>query len=301
MWVTTFGSGITPTGFLGRRIRRIVPLYWVFTAFAVFLAVVAPQLGKRTGALDAVASFLFLPAVNSATHVAEPVIAPGWTLNHEMLFYLIFAAALLLPTPKARFAGVVGANAALAIIGWLTHGPLVVSFFTNPIILEFVFGVVVGSLYTSGYCLSRRNSAVIAVLGVGTMIGCASAWGQNVNLRILLWGIPAACVLMALVLTENYRPVRERRRWLFVGDASYSIYLVHGIVLSAVFAAVRHAGVPYIVMIPVGTPAAIIVAFFVYRYIERPMTRRLSRWARRSTAPAGGLIAPEVAGAAVES
>jgi exopolysaccharide production protein ExoZ len=277
MWVTTHRCSSGPKAFLGKRIRRIVPLYWLFTALAVLIAIVAPQLGKSTGAAHALASFLFLPAVNPVTHLAEPVLAPGWTLNHEMLFYLIFALALTLPSPKLRLVGVIGVNVGLAILGWLTHGPLLLSFYTSPIILEFVFGVIVGSMYTSGYSLSRRVSGALVTAGALVMVASAAAWGQMVVLRVILWGIPAAVIVLGLVLGENRTPVARRRTWQFVGDASYSIYIVHGVALSALFSLVTHLGAPRFLMIPIGAPIAVVVGLGVYRYVERPMTNYLQQ------------------------
>jgi peptidoglycan/LPS O-acetylase OafA/YrhL len=295
MWVTTCPSGIGPKAFFGKRIRRIVPLYWLFTALGVLIAAGAPQLGKNTSVGHAVASFLFLPAVNPATHLAEPVLAPGWTLNHEMLFYLIFALALTLP-PRPRLAAVIGVNVAMAVLGWLTHGPLLVSFYTNPIILEFVFGVLVGWIYTNGYSVSRRVSGMLAGAGVLVMVGCAAAWGQTVMLRVALWGVPAAVIVLALALIENAKPVRRLPKWQFLGDASYSIYLVHGVVLSALFSVVNHLHAPALVMIPIGAPIAIGFGLAVYRYIERPMTSQLGRRRRARVAIAAPLVTAEVAG-----
>jgi exopolysaccharide production protein ExoZ len=274
MWVTTFQSPISSREFARRRVIRIVPLYWTFTALAVLLAVAAPQLGKRTGATDAIASFFFVPAVNTATGQAQPVIAPGWTLNHEMVFYVIFALALALPR-RYRLLAVIGTNAVLALVGFVTNGPLALSFYTNPIILEFVFGVIAGWIYTQGYRLSRQVSTATVIIGALTMIGLAAAWGQTAILRVVVWGLPAAVIVLALALTENTKPVKERPRLLFVGDASYSIYIVHGVLLSAMLSAINHVNGPIGVMIPIGGPLAVVVGLFVYRYIERPMTTRL--------------------------
>jgi exopolysaccharide production protein ExoZ len=302
MWVTTFRSDIGPKAFLGKRVRRIVPLYWVFSAVAVLTAAVAPQLGKSTGTEHAIASFLFLPAVNPVTHKAEPLLAPGWTLNHEMLFYLIFALALTLSSRRRRLLAVIGLNVTLAVVGWLTHGPLLVSFYSNPIILEFVFGVIVGWIYTNGYSASRRVSGVTVTAAALTMVFFAAAWGQTVILRVVLWGIPAALIVLGLALAENAKPVAQRRSWKFLGDASYSIYIVHGVMLAALFSIVNHLHAPDIVMIPLGAPIALIGGLIVYRYIESPMTNYLSgrRRTRMAITPplvsASPLVRAEVAG-----
>jgi peptidoglycan/LPS O-acetylase OafA/YrhL len=297
MWVTTHQSKTGPKQFLGKRVRRIVPLYWLFTALAVLIAVGAPQLGKSTDAEHAIASFFFLPAISPASHLTEPVLAPGWTLNHEMVFYLIFALALTMSTPWRR---VVGVNVGLVLVGLLTNGPLVLSFYSNPIILEFVFGVFVGWAYTSGYRLSRPVSGALVLTGAAVMVGCAAAWGQTVGLRVLLWGVPAAVIILALALTENSAPVKRLRSWQFLGDASYSIYIVHGVALSALLSIVNHLGAPRMLMIPVGAPIAIGLGLGVYRYIERPMTDYLRRRQRRApvTVPVPRVTSEVVAGTA---
>jgi exopolysaccharide production protein ExoZ len=301
MWVTTHQSKTGPRQFLGKRVRRIVPLYWLFTALAVLIAVGAPQLGKSTNAEHAIASFFFLPAISPASHLPEPVLAPGWTLNHEMVFYLIFALALTLSSPRRRLAAVAGVNVVLVVLGLLTHGPLVLSFYSNPIILEFVFGVFVGWAYTSGYRLSRPVSGALVLTGTAVMVGCAAAWGQTVMLRVLLWGVPAAVIILALALTENSAPVKRLRSWQLLGDASYSIYIVHGVALSALLSIVNHLGAPRMLMIPVGAPIAIGLGLGVYRYIERPMTDYLRRRRRAPVTVPVPRVTSEVAAGAVDA
>jgi exopolysaccharide production protein ExoZ len=62
-----------------------------------------------------------------------------------------------------------------------------------------------------------------------------------------------------------------------MGDASYSIYIVHGVALSALFALVNHLGAPRLLMIPIGGPIAVVIGLGVYRCVERPMTKQLRR------------------------
>jgi exopolysaccharide production protein ExoZ len=80
----TFGQPGAARQFFERRIVRIVPLYWAFTALAVAFPG-AVYLGARNTAMGIISSFIFLPT---------PVLAVGWTLSFEMLFYLVFAICL---------------------------------------------------------------------------------------------------------------------------------------------------------------------------------------------------------------
>jgi peptidoglycan/LPS O-acetylase OafA/YrhL len=63
-------------------------------------------------------------------------------------------------------------------------------------------------------------------------------------------------------------------------------------VLSALLSLVNHLGAPVFVMIPVGSPLALVFGLIVYQRVERPMTKYLNR--RRAPAaipaPAVGLI-----------
>ena len=102
MAISATGQGRPTAGeFLRRRILRIVPLYWIFTLvmLAKILAVkVHPGLGRDVVHLQTpigyvLASLFFIPYRNSQGDIA-PVLAVGWTLSFEMLFYLLFALAL---------------------------------------------------------------------------------------------------------------------------------------------------------------------------------------------------------------
>jgi exopolysaccharide production protein ExoZ len=96
MWQVTAAKPHTPGSFLDRRIRRIVPLYWtsiVLVVCLVHLFGVRP-LGATDEIVPVIKSMLFVPYFN-ANGSMGPVVSPGWTLNYEMFFYVIFAVSLL--------------------------------------------------------------------------------------------------------------------------------------------------------------------------------------------------------------
>src|SRR5216683_2387903 len=74
----------------------------------------------------------------------QPFLGLGWTLNYEMLFYLLFAIPVLL---SRRTAVLVTSLVliALVIAGILAPGmPFPWRFWADPIVLEFVFGMSLG-------------------------------------------------------------------------------------------------------------------------------------------------------------
>jgi peptidoglycan/LPS O-acetylase OafA/YrhL len=130
-----FGKPRGPVRFMLRRLARIVPLYWLFLVFAVARE-------WRHGPLDlgwVAASFAFLPHLNPAGLV-RPVLGVGWTLNFEMLFYVLFAGALFMPKRQGLVA-LFSTLAALVAFGVVLR-PESAAFatWTSPVVLLFAAG-----------------------------------------------------------------------------------------------------------------------------------------------------------------
>ena len=91
--------------FLGRRIARIVPLYWLLTSLLLIGSLFVPQLlNVPIGDWQHIlASYLFIPSLRGGSEI-RPVMALGWTLNFEMFFYLLFAGAMFLPLRRGMAA-----------------------------------------------------------------------------------------------------------------------------------------------------------------------------------------------------
>jgi peptidoglycan/LPS O-acetylase OafA/YrhL len=93
-------------------------------------------------------------------------------------------------------------------------------FYTNSIILEFCFGVLV---FVCFQFLSRFKPVPLMTACVALAVSTAVVFdGQP---RMLSAGVPATFLVMTLVL---YRNVPKNAGLRLLGDASYSIYLFHG-------------------------------------------------------------------------
>jgi len=90
--------------FIQRRILRIVPLYWFYTLLKAALLLAIPALAVKSTIepVHFAASLLFIP-MKSPWGLVQPVLPVGWTLNFEMLFYMVFAIAIALGAPRVRF------------------------------------------------------------------------------------------------------------------------------------------------------------------------------------------------------
>lgn len=270
--------------FLGRRLARIVPLYWAATSVYLAIALVAPALLNRefVDPWYVLASYLFIPAARP-DGLVQPFYPLGWTLNFEMLFYALFAAAVALPL-RAASALVLALLAALVAAGaWLAPLPQPLAFWTDAIVLEFAAGVALGLLRSEGVRLPAWACGVLAgagLLGFG-LVGD----GLLPELpRAAGYGGPAALLVAAAALG----PSAERRGGPLVrfgaavGDASYALYLLHPFAIRLVREAFWRTGLaavsgpaPFVLT---ALAASILGAFVVFRFVERPLTRRARRW-----------------------
>jgi exopolysaccharide production protein ExoZ len=150
MLVTTWDKPIGPFEFMSHRIRRIVPLYWLATLLMLAAAVAAPSMFRtlKFDAASIVKSLLFMPFESlSFPGKIAPLLVPGWSLNYEMFFYVLFAIALWLGR-EWRLPMMVGTLAVLVIGGWLLHPTNIpAQVYTNPVMLEFAAGMILGRLW----------------------------------------------------------------------------------------------------------------------------------------------------------
>ena len=216
----------TPTRFFVNRVRRVVPLYWFFTLLMAAILLLRPDLFKNTvyDTLELTKSLFFVPFYSSA-HPGElwPVVAPGWSLNYEMYFYLLFALSLLFAA-RLRVAMITAAIIVVFLAAsWLQPtgnglGAALDGFLGDAIVFEFVFGMVLALLWKRDVLtLSPRTGALLLLAGLVLLF-------LKLPLpRVFEYGVPALMIVMGCLFIE----VPKNRLLLLLGDASYSLYLSH--------------------------------------------------------------------------
>ena len=284
-----FGQGNAHEEFLRRRLVRIVPLYWLVTT--LFLALLAAATLKGgdpfPDARAILASYTFVPANTWGDGRFFPVFDLGWTLNYEMFFYALFAFVVALPRGRALVAIGVMLVAATGI-GAVVPGPSGLWFWTRPIILDFGLGLAVGALLGRGVVLPPMVRLALAAAGAALLLadpfhifdGAVGGTVANDRPRVVCAGLPIAMLLAAAVLGPEPVMPRILLPAALVGDASYSLYLFHpfALILTEKLAqklpVMRAAEGWQLVAVMVGV--ALILAFAVHRWIERPLTAQLA-------------------------
>ena len=277
-----FGSGRGAARFVYRRVVRVVPLYWIATAIAAANHVTMLDFLPRL-----LRSLFFIPYVNDAG-LAQPVLGVGWTLNYEMFFYTLFALALLMPRrvglPALLLALVAVFFARVANGGDPRTG---IGFYGQPILLLFAAGVVVGWAETRWPRWTRTGRPRTVIFGVLLVMAALTLGsvrsGQVPGDWQLLLDVMAVGTVVVATTAAVSGSSRLDRVLEAGGDASYSTYLFHGFILTALtkvwFAdPISRTWGSAVVFVAVAVLAANIGGYVLHRLIERPLTRALRRF-----------------------
>lgn len=262
----------TAGGFLAARAWRIYPPWWLFAGLFTAYMLVA-HVGLNSSGLG-------WQAIGEGTPPAEylwksfalvpqakyPILNVGWTLIHEMYFYLVFALSLLvarrwLPVILALWAVSV---AGLALAGYSTPiGGTLLSLAVHPMTLEFIMGGFAGLAVCSGRrwqpgllaalsivlflaALALTLPATVtateadATFGPFARIGHQFIWQSDGAWslfmlewgRVIAFGLPAATLVYALASLEAEGRLPILKPLEALGDWSYSLYLSHILILA---------------------------------------------------------------------
>jgi peptidoglycan/LPS O-acetylase OafA/YrhL len=109
-------------------------------------------------------SFFFIPDLRANGEI-RPIMALGWSLNYEKLFYALFAVCLLAPLKRAS-PSLIGLFVGISILGATVTMPTVaLTYWTNSIILEFLFGALLALACRAKFGLSAGAALALIVAG----------------------------------------------------------------------------------------------------------------------------------------
>lgn len=222
--------------FLRKRLIRILPLYYLMTIGTYLLLVLFPGMFQQTKAEPAFLSksLLFLP-FDIGNGAIQPLMRIGWTVNCEIFFYLLFLLSMRI---SHKFRGLICSLFLLGVIAaahLVPAPPIFLTFYGNPVMLEFIFGIF--CYYISRRLYRRYQSGKLpgfcSFLGIGGLLAGFPGLVITKNYinvlgfyRPLIWGLPAMVIVLCAFLTGLYHD-RIPGPLVRLGDISFSLYLVH--------------------------------------------------------------------------
>lgn len=278
----------TPMEFWTDRVVRIAPLYWLALGLIIVLYACGftPVGVSKIDLQDVATNIAFLPDIR-ADGSRLPIVVAGWTLVYEMFFYLLFGLTFWMRSQALQVAALTG----FFLLAWLVLSsvgdlPYALHVYVQPITLEFAAGGALALLFQRRWSMSpvagRFCGYGLVGLGVLGLIVASAMWGRRLEIDLVLrafaWGAPAVLIVGGALVLERTGAVSTSRGALFLGAASYAIYLFHQVVLDYVaraFAFLPDTLAFAVMTGAVASAAAVYFGVIVHRRVETPFTAAL--------------------------
>lgn len=270
-------------GYCVKRFARIFPTYWVVLAgYGLVLAYSPTQDRYERDPVAVVANIFLIPQ----THF--PILGVVWSLSHELLFYALFSVSFFSRSIGRLVMIVWGALICVNMTtGWL--GDSIWGAFAFGIFnAEFFFGLLIAWLaLNTALQLPGRVFLAGTVLFFST--GVYEAWSPGVPIEEpplhLAYASGTAAMLYGLVGLEKAGRLRLPGFAVAMGEASYSIYLLHIILImafqQAILLAQKAAPLPVTPTFLVVVLATVVISMAFSRLVEQPLlkkARRTGKW-----------------------
>ncbi len=270
--------------FLRNRTTRIFPLWWLCFGALVPIWLLKPEMiyGGMTDVNLLKDAFLIWDG-------HSPLLQSGWTLIHEVYFYVIFSLILLVPLGHANrlsallFWALIVATCALIIKpGSSTYLHVIL----HPMTLEFVGGAIAAYAWQKGNGRLAGTSLTIGltvlIVGISVLatrlydapVGTATSHIFSSWDRTLWFGTASVFIVYGFVGLETRGLLKFSGLPVKIGDWSYSLYLTHMLTINAaglVWKKLSHPGlIDNAIAIPLILVVCVIVSWLSFIIVERP-------------------------------
>ena len=274
--------------FAYKRALRIIPLYWGISLVATLLISRTYHIKLATF----VKTLFFFPIFESEFEF--PVIGAGWSLSYEIYFYLLITIVLLFHTQKPQSV-VLTVVFCLSLAGFFFDSTSVLlRFLSSPLLIEFALGIGCGLVYDNfvsttllfhtiaviSFCVGLFGMVITIFFDYGTISEAEAVTSNNylAGLRSVVWGVPCAFFLLGCVLLERLYSFDVPLILIRIGDASYSNYLLHGLLISFTHNTILNLNIGENTYIFSLLFLCTVVSLIMYYYVEKPMTTKLNNY-----------------------
>lgn len=267
--------------FIGRRIARIYPAFLVVLALYTALSFLFPGESKLPASAAAaaryvVANLLLLPGL----FPIQPMITVAWSLSYEMFYYLLIPGViglLSLRTRSARWRATFCLGAALATtLGCvLAGGPIrLIMFIAGMLLFEAMASTTVPTPS------SHQGATALGIALLSTLLPAPDTTAYALKVWVLFVAFFIVCLSCFRQEAHGWLPRAlcwTPLRWL--GNMSYSYYLLHGLALKAGFLvlaklwpATGNAMGLYLALLPLMFLLTLIPTSALFLLVERPLS-----------------------------
>lgn len=257
-----------------KRLRRIYPVFLVVLAIYICLSLAIPARSKLTGNAEQdihliLSNLLLLPLL-PFINGTRPIINATWSLAYEVFFYaaapiLVYLLQLRRASNQIRLITL----SLLSILGFCAFNLLggndrAMMFLSGALLSEMV-------LFAPNFRLPQWTGAIALASGA-TIVGLRSEGGDFPTISLfILFNI--AC-LDAFNPDSAFSKLLSIKPLRWMGNISYSFYLIHGLLLQGFLAATSKISIGTAFYIPF-IPALIFClagSLVVYLFVEKPFS-----------------------------
>lgn len=268
--------------FIGSRVGRLAPAYWAGVLLTSFLLVVLWPGRKPLSFPQVLVNLTMLQEALGISHVDGVY----WTLWVELRFYVLIAVFIAIGLTVGRVIAVAALWPPVAIIAAQTEA----TFLADVLIAEYA------ALFAGGMMLylllHNPRSTIVWLVLIGNVILSAVWSGQRTSATIAATTptdpdpmIQALLIILcfALVALTVFGPLsRLTWRWLtLAGALTYPLYVTHEY-WGWWFIHVLYPVLPRNLVLVLATLGCLVLAWLIYRFVERPWGPRLRRAVERS-------------------
>lgn len=296
--------------YVRNRVLRVVPAFYLVTVLVLlrfgFDGTLDSGSDNSSGALQVLGQLLFVQAQVGGP--AQVPIGPAWSIGSEVGFYVLIpiAAAIAMraasrldgPARRAAF-GVVAAGIVMVVsialraydqydFAWLTAPPAIMFGFMPGVAIALVEPLLAARLRDRprpARAIAWGAFAIAALAAIAYTITdydprqtpIHHALGQRALMAALCTGVLTFGLIVLQLGTSGAPRVFANRPMSWLGERSYSFYLVHIWVLLEIEHALgdgESLATRLAIMGAIGFPVTTAIAALSYRYVEKPFLQR---------------------------
>ena len=263
-------------GYFTKRFIRLYPIYWCVALTKIVVILLVPSLAKSYEANTSylAKSLLLIPQENL------PIIGAAWTLSYEVLFYILFGITILLGVRWAYRLTVIWV-VAIAVVyglnqaGWIpSEYYIALNFIFNERNLEFILGCWAARTVINSVVKYAKTMALVGLVAF-ILLGAYLNHNQMALPFSLTFGLASFLLVLGTASVEMSGGIAWPRPLVFLGDASYSVYLTHVMFLNFFMLIIGRLNV-FEFIDPLFTTSLLVVGSvlggcLVYLLVERPI------------------------------
>jgi exopolysaccharide production protein ExoZ len=273
--------------YLKKRFVRVFPIHWLVLTL-LFMAgwLITSVFHKNIFSIG----YPHTPNAYVQTYSLFPLhfaINPvTWTLSYELFFYLIFA--ILIISKRLWFIplGILLVSGYNVYQNYLQDGGVAemtyFKFIFSGYNFEFMFGFLIYQFYDK-LKLNNILSIILLILGLLIFVGFGYEVSDFDNYkRLIIFGLPSALIVLAMLNLEKNQAISIPKFWILLGDASYSLYLIHfpimllmnklPQILGYSLTANQEVNYSYFIILTI-----IVSSIIVHKYIEKPLSKSVGK------------------------